>query len=143
MAKQFPEPELPSARRWSHGSLASNLTDDSGYQDPDEYQLQTFADLMLRGHAKSSNLTPKPKSKPKLKPLINTPKNLHDRMLDLKNDVPDSVQSTALPTNFATQSLSDAGILYQRHVPAVDCTKLDAAGQPRIPSAFLVLLWAT
>jgi hypothetical protein len=102
MAKQFPEPELPSARRWSHRSLASNLTDDPGYQDLDEYQLQTFADLMLRGHVKSSNLTPKPK------PLINTPKNLHDRMRDLKNGFPDSVQSTALPTNFATQSLSDA-----------------------------------
>lgn len=101
MAKQFPGPELPSARRWSHRSLASDLTADSGYQDSDEYQPQTYAELMFRSCLKIS-------TKPKPKPPINTPKNLHDRMLDLKNDVPDSVQSTALPTSFATQSLSDA-----------------------------------
>jgi hypothetical protein len=108
MAKQFPEPELPSAGRWSGRSLASNLTDDSGCQDPDEYQLQSYAELMPRGHTKSSNLTPKPKPKSKLKPLINTPKTMEDRLLDLKSDFADSVQSTALPTSLATQSLSDA-----------------------------------
>jgi hypothetical protein len=143
MAKQFPDPELPSAIQWSHRSLASNLTDDSGYQDLDEYQLQTYAELMLRGHTKSSNLTPKPKPKPKLKPLLNSPKNFYDRMLDPKNDVPDSVQSTALPTNFATQSLSDADNLIPTTCSRYRLFRTRCRRETRIPSAFLASLWAT
>jgi hypothetical protein len=105
-SKQFPEPELPSAR-WSHHGLVSSLTDDSGGRDPSEYKLQ---EIMPLPHSKSPKLTPKPKPERKrgIRNLLGIHKDLRDRIIEPKIDTPDLVLSTTLPTNLATQSLSDA-----------------------------------